>query len=341
MSWLSLAANRYEIRAVLQRNLDDGQESRTKAIRSMLGRYALLSGDEFHIKREIEIAETILTNYHEETHPPHPYVLSDVLDLAIIASLGEKDHFDVLEAIAESSIYEEKEEKILQLLVRRILGLEEIPTKPYKKRGNIKKESEWFRLVKENAPADVFNLAVTPEHPEFYLLEKFILPLGCLLAKSQKKEDWRLYLKQLVSWGSPNLEKRKNIVYERIAPEPEDIAKANPDDKSTWRGFDAVEARDDEILAYYYLGSKWEAPLVFQDEINVYSFLDDVELDWKMVEENVDAEIRDEINAEKRQDKCSYIVVYDAAVASAPEAALERAREHYGLKIFPKDTTEI
>jgi hypothetical protein len=341
MSWLSLAANRYEMRASLQRNLNYAQESRTKAISSMLGRYAMLSGDEFHIEREIKIAETILTKYPKEARPPHPYVLSDVMDLAIIASLGEKDFFDVFESIAEAEIYQDKEEKSLQLLARRIVGLETVPAKPYKKRGHIKKAGEWLRLVKDNLPADVFNLAVTPEHDESYLLEKFILPLGFLLAKSQEKEDWRIYLKQLLSWGGANLEKRKNIVYERIAETPDVIGEANPDDKSTWWGFDAVEVRDEEIFAYYYLGTKWEAPLFFQDEINVYRFLDDVEFDWKLVEENVDTEIWDNIAAKRKQDKCTYVVVYDAASAYAPEQALERAREHYGLKIVTNDITEV
>lgn len=341
MSWLSLAANRFEVKNILQRNLKDNQELRTKTISSMLGRYALLSGDEFYIGREIKIAETILNTYKEETRPPHQYVLSDAFDLAIIASLGGGDYSDVLQSIAKAEIYDEREEKSLQLLAKRIIGTEMVPEKHYKKPGHIKKSGEWVKIVKEITPADSFDLAVTLEHPESYLLEKFILPLGYLLARSQKTEDWRTYFRHLLSWGSADFEKQPNIVYERVNNEPEEIVKAEPEDRKTWRGFDAVELLEDEVIAYYYLGAKWEAPLFFQEEINVYSFLDGVEYDWKLVEENISSETWKSISEIRNEKNCSYFVVYDSANAYAPEAALQRACEYYNLKIVTKDITEI
>lgn len=341
MSWLSLAANRSRIKKILQQNQEGEQDLRTKTISSGIGRYAVLSGDESFIAGEIEIAETILNNYKQETRPPNQYVLSDVFDLAIIASLGKSDYFEVLKSIAEANIYEDKEEKTLQLLARRIVGTEPIPEKQYKKRGHIKKESEWLKIIKDIRPSDAFDLAVTIEHPESYLIEKFILPLGYLLAKSRKGEDWRGYFRELVSWGASNIEKRDGIVYERNNSEPEEIVTAVPDDKTTWRGFDAVELREDEVFAYYYLGTKWEAPLFFQEEINAYSFFDGVDFDWKLVEESVNSAIWEDISEKLKEKKCTYIVVYDSANASVPEAALQRASEHYGLKIIPKDITEV
>lgn len=340
MSWLSLAANRYEIKNILEKNKDE-PENRTQMISSMFGRYALLSGEEIQIQREVAIAETILNKYKQETRPPHPFVLSDVFDLAVIASLGEGDYTDIFRSIAEAEIYEEKEEKTLQLIARRITGTEEIPGKKYKKRGHIKKTSEWLKIVKDINPSDAFDLAVTIEHPEAFLLEKFILPLGYLLAKSQNDEERREYFRKLLSWGSANFEKRDKIVYERVNKEPDEIIKAEPDDRTTWRGFDAVELNENGVLAYYYLGTKWEAPLFFQEEINVYSFLDGTESDWKLVEENVSSDVWNNISEKINENKCGYVVVYDAANAYAPEPALERASEHYGLKIITKDITEI
>jgi len=341
MSWLSLAANRFRIKKILQENQEGEQDLRTATISAGIGRYAMLSADKSFINGEIEIAETILNKYKQETRPPNPYVLSDVFDLAIIASLGKSDYFEVLKSIAETNIYQEKEEKMLQLVARRIVGTEPIPEKQYKKRGHIKKESEWLKIIKDIRPSDAFDLAVTIEHPESYLLEKFILPLAYLLAKAGKGEDWRDYFRALVSWGASNFEKRDSIVYERNNSEPEEIVAAVLDDKTTWRGFDAVELRQDEVLAYYYLGTKWEAPLFFQEELNAYSFFDGVDFDWKLVEQSVDSAIWKDISEKLDEKKCSYIVAYDSANASVPEAALQRATEYYGLKIIPKDITEV
>lgn len=340
MSWLSLAANQFEIKNILEKNHEEF-DSRTTMISSMFGRYALLSGENAQIEKEITIAETILSNYKNEARPPHPFVLSDVLDLAIIASLGKGDYFDIFESISDTEIYENKEEKTLQLLARRITGKESAPEKSYRKRGHIKKTTDWLKIVKDIKSSDAFDLAVTVEHPEFYLLEKFILPLGYLLAKSQDKTDWKNYFRRLISWGSANFEKSEKIIYKRISEKPEEIMKAEPNDKKTWRGFDAVELDKSEVIAYYYLGVKWEAPLFFQEEINVYSFLDGVKLDWKLVEENVSAEIWNNISEKIDKKQCKYIVVFDAANAYAPESALQRAIEHYGVEIVTKEITEI
>ena len=316
------------------------QAQRFAKLSSLIGLYALLTGDEFHIKREIERAQILLRNHHAYIHPPNYMLMGEVLSLAVIASLGDTDCSDIFQSIAGAKKYKDKRETSLQLLARRIAGLEETPTKPYKKRGHVKTEAQWYRLVETADPTDAFNLAVTLEHPRASLLGSYILPLAYLVARAKTNENWRNYLPRLLKWGSPNPEEERNIVYERTVAAPSVEVKVKPEDKATWRGFDAVEIKGEEVFAYYYLGVRWQAPLFFEGDINIYLFLDNVEFDWRLVEEVVAAEQWRTITAAKEQGRSSYVFVYDAAQITAPEDDLARAAEHYGLNIIARDISE-
>lgn len=344
MSWLSLAANRYELRAGLRRNLEDAdhQALRYEVVSALLGIHALLVADDFYIEREVERAQALLQNFREHIHPPNPALMGDVLSLAIIAGLGGADATDVIRSIATAKIYTTRRDKTLQLLARRILGLDKTPSKPYGKRGHVTTEAQWYHVVERVTPADGFNLAVTLEHDLISLFRRYILPLGYLLAQTEAESDWRIYLRQLMAWGSPIPKNKKEIVYERTATVPRAEVALDPDDKSTWRGFDALELRGDDLVAYYYLGVNWEAPLFFDAKMNIYSFLDNVEFDWRLVKEVVSVELWQRIDAARAlREHCAYVVVYDASVASAPEDDLRRAVEHYGVNLITKDVTEV
>lgn len=345
MSWLSLAAGRHELRAVLQRNLDDPphKEMRLSSLGSMLGLYALLVGDDYHVDWEVERARLLLEKFATHIRPPNPALMSDVLSLTIIAGLGDDapDYTDIYESIAKARTYKGKRDQSLQLLTERILGRKPVPSKPYKRRGHITKLGQWWRLVEDIAPGSAFDLAVTPEHDQFSEFETQILPLGYLLARDSAGDEWRGHLRQLLAWGSADLENRREVVYERTAKAPPVETKHDPNDEFTWRGFDAVELHGEDVNAYYYLGTNWEAPLFFDESINVYSFLDHVDSNWQLAESALTPELRARVGAAREAGRCAYIVVYDAGVADAPEDALQRARAHYGLDILTKDITEV
>jgi hypothetical protein len=343
MPWISLSAYRYELRNIIEGNLDyaEDEESRLEEIDAMLGRDAMLVGDEPHVSRESKLAQLVLEEFRDLFDPPDPDVLGDVLSLAVIAELGGGDYGDIFRSVAGAKIYKGRDAKSLQLLARRMAGLEKPPKKAYGERGHVTSAAEWLRLVKDVSPADAFDLSVTPDHPEESLLEKFILPLGYLAARSVEEGDWRARLRRMLRRGSADPGRGANVVYERTAQSPNVEVMPDPEDKSTWRGFDAVELRDGEALAYYYLGVRWQAPLFFEEMINVYQFLDGVELDWQLVEESIAPELWREVAAAKDAGRCSYVVVYDASNAHAPEPALARAKAHYGLNIIPRDLTEV
>ncbi|HEX8129157.1 MAG TPA: hypothetical protein VF527_08660 [Pyrinomonadaceae bacterium] len=342
MSWISLAASRYELREGLRINYEDAghQAHRFDKLSSLIGLYAMLAGDDFYVKREIERAQILLRDHRDYIHPPNHVLMGEVLSLAVIASLGDMDCSDIFQSIAKMKKYKGKGEKSLQLLARRIAGLEETPNKPSRKRGHVKGEAQWYRFVEKAAPADAFNLAVTPEHPHYSLFQNYVLPLAYLVAFERAGADWRDYLLRLSKWGGSDPGAGRNIVYERTSTAPSVEVKVKPGNKATWRGFDAVELKGEEVFAYYYLGVTWQAPLFFEEDINIYLFLDNVEFDWHLVEEAVATEQWRTLAAAKEQGRCSYVFVYDAAQITAPEDDLARAEEHYGLNIIARDISE-
>ncbi|HEV2801610.1 MAG TPA: hypothetical protein VGW12_13985 [Pyrinomonadaceae bacterium] len=343
MPWISLSAYRYVLRTIVEGNLDyaEDEESRLEEIDAMYGRSAMLYGDEAHVARECRLARLVLEEFQDEVQTPDPEVLGDVLSLAVMAELDGADCGELFRSIGEAKLYKGRNAKSLQLLARRMAELEKTPTKPYGERGHVKTEAAWLRVVKDVSPADAFGLSVTPDHPEESLLEKFILPLGYLAARAETKGDWRARLRRMLRRGDARAERTDAVVYERTDEPPSVEVRPDPEDRTTWRGFDAVELADDEVVAYYYLGVGWEAPLFFEEMINVYQFLDGVDLDWRLVEETLAPELRRKVKAAREAEKCSYVVVYDANSAHAPEPALARARAHYGLEIIPRDLTEV
>src|ERR1700749_1085621 len=109
MSWLSLAAGRHDLRAVIKRNLDDPphKEMRLSSLGSMLGLYALLVGDEYHVDWEVERPRLLLEKFAPPIRPPTPALMSAALSLTIIAGLGDAaaDYTDIYESIAAARIY--------------------------------------------------------------------------------------------------------------------------------------------------------------------------------------------------------------------------------------------
>ena len=341
MSWISLAATRYNLRDILQHNLKDKdyQESRFTVVDAADGRDALLIGNGKYVKSEIERAEVLIEEYEEGKKTPHPAVMPQVLSLAVIASLGDKDYSKLFKLIADAKKYRNPWEKSLQHLAKRITGTAKIPDKPYSKPGHISNEVEWFRLVEKAPTAHLFNLAVCPDHSGWFLLCSYVLPLAFLLSQERKKSDWKKDLRELLKWGGPYPENGGTIVYERASETVSGTGNKGSSNQETGRGLDAVEIKNDELFVYYYLGCDWRGSLLFTDETNSYDFLDHVSSDWELVKNTVSDSQWSQIS--QRKSDSTYVIVYNAYQASVPEDDLNKAAKHYGLKLVAKDITEI
>lgn len=342
MTWISLASNRYKLREILEHDYSNTQnkEMRLEVIDSLRGLYSLLSGDEFYIKSEIEIAEFLVSNYIKKTAPPYE-ILSDVMGLVIIADLGETDYTEVFESISKSKSYKQDFQKSLQLIARQLSGIEKYSNKNRKKKGHVSSEKSWLRLVNKYNPEQAFSLAVTLDHPNSFMLKKFILPLAFLLSKNQIKEDRRNYFRRILSWGQSNIEEQKNIVYERMNNPATFEKKLNYINEIASYGFDALELKDEEVVAYYYFGENRQTSELFKNEKYVYHFFENLLYDWSSIKNSIETKIWNQIKKIREENKCCYTFVYDFENVHLPEKIIKKAADSFGLNVVIKDITEV
>jgi hypothetical protein len=106
-------------------------------------------------------------------------------------------------------------------------------------------------------------------------------------------------------------------------------------------GFDALELREDGLRAFHYLGFKWQAPLLFRDDLNAYRFLEHLDSAWKLVRDTVSSEQWSRIEPLRNAGRCTHVIVYDDTRATVPPEDLARAATHYGLTLEARDLTQV
>lgn len=341
MSWISLAANRYILRDILQFNRSevDYQKMRLNVIDAADSRDTLLSGDENHIKNEIKLAEFFLEKYLIENKPPHPAVMSQIFSFAVIASLGEKDYSEIFKLISEAKNYKNPWENSLQLIAKRITNGVNKTHSEYKKLGHISNDKQWFRLVEQAPVSHAFNLAVCPDHPRWSLLCSYVLPLAFLLCQERNMENWKQDLKKLLKWGGPFPEKNGKIVYERVSEKPKATTKITSSNKKTWVGFDAVEIKDNKLFSYYYFDGLRQSPSTSAEKNISFNFLKNIDFDWQLVKDNVSETQWLQIN-EKINDAV-YTLVYDASRFTISGADLTKSANYFNFNLEAKDITQV
>jgi hypothetical protein len=171
-------------------------------------------------------------------------------------------------------------------------------------------------------------------------LKIFALPLGLLLHRSLQEEGLEVAVEDIFRLGGYP-ERHREVLYERDVARPAWQTGPVPGDKSTWYGFDAVEIAEGELRVYHYLTLKWKAPLIFDDELNAFEFLDQLDQSWSFVRESVDENDRERIDSLRNQGKERHIVVRDVTEAPLVKGHLERAAEHYGINLDAKDVLEV
>jgi hypothetical protein len=350
MPWISLAATRcgFEHRLAEKFARPGYAESSMRRVTADDGLAALLTGNEKYIKGEVKRAQAVLAKRHTEWEPPPAEVMSKAFGIAVLCALAGTDPTPIIRAIAEAKGYEAPRDRSLQLIARRISGLEAAPTAPVEKPGHVSTDAQWYRVVKQAPAPHAFDLALTPDHPRWPLLADFVLPLGWQLALERNAAAPADELKTLLRLGAYP-ERRGDVVYERTN-ERADLDEATETDEeaddgktseesATFNGFDAVEERADKLYAYYYLGMRWQVPLYFQEDLNAYDFLAHVAADWRTVHKAVGG--KQWAQLERRRAECIYVIVYDAHETYVPEGHLEAAAEHYKLQLEARDLTEV
>jgi hypothetical protein len=134
-------------------------------------------------------------------------------------------------------------------------------------------------------------------------------------------------------------ERHPGVIYERQQQRPDHFTVPEPQQPSTWYGFDAVELREGRLLAYHYMGFGWRAPLLFEGSLNAFQFLDSLPLSWQLLRAGVTEEQWREVSALERSGRCTHVVVCDMNHVNVSPPHIERAARHYGLTLEVQDVT--
>lgn len=344
MCWINLALARNENideAEVLLEDVENSVELSTSDAAPVLT--ALLSGDRDQISRAKGLSRRLLDFYrdYELDDLLKPIVLPEIVSLSVVAHIDGNDQSEFWSRIAKAKPPKSALMRSLQSIVGRFLEApSKIDRQPEPIQGHVQNQDEWIQLVKTRATHSLFDLAATPDHPLWSsCLEYFALPLGFLYFKQLQAAGnfnvsfEELFLKGAYPWRHPS------VLYERRQPKPDSLSVPDPNDPSTWFGIDAIDIFNDEVRVYHFLGFDWQAPLLFEDDVNAFRFLDTLDLSWKLVKEALPETKWKEIDTQVKAGRCVHIVVHDDEVSPAVQPDLDEAAKHYSLRLEVEDVT--
>ena len=341
MSWISLAATRYRQRQLVSQAFAGTSyaSSPLRVVSSLETLTALLAGDRTAFDSEARRAEPLIRRLAGERKAPSTDGMASVFGLAVVGSLLGDDSLAIIDRIARARSYRDAQDKALQLIARRIMGLEPEVEHPYRVLGHVETEAAWVELVRMAPTLHALRLATCPDHPQWPLLSDFVLPLALLAARKLKSATPAETLIDLVSNGGEPVKPSRTVVYERAFPlSAEDSTEAaHP---KTERGFDAITLDNGMLTAYYWLGFRWKAPLVYEPALNSFDFLERVASDWEAVEASCPTDKRDGLRI-LRESGCRYTVVIDASESFSEPGDILAAAEAYGISLEVRDFTQV
>jgi hypothetical protein len=196
--------------------------------------------------------------------------------------------------------------------------------------------SELVKRLGASPTAELSAIAMSPDHPSYVeWMAFFDLPLSL-------KRAHELSVPPIVTGSlGPWPERRGSLLYARRLPRPAFGTQPIAADPSTWYGFDAIEAKGEEILVYHYVGIAWKAPLAFEEGLNAFAFLEQAPHAWKDVEADASREAWSQIEAAKASGRCTHVVVFDPTEAGASDAAIAAAGAHYGVRLVAKSLFDV
>jgi hypothetical protein len=346
MAWINLAATQYRYRTSARDLLTKWEATgNTPAIPSAPALYALLAGDPDLTEAAIRLTLPLLAPYRRMNDETllRPLILPDAASILVVAHLGGEESPDLWRRIALAT--PRRTDPViagLQQIAARLTGSTVSPTKAVRPQaGTVASTAEWSRLLKDAPAAYLLDQALAPDHHLWAsVLRLFVLPLALLAAREATAGSMGSDPRHLLHSGS-HPERHTAVLYERTRPRPQFDVEPLADQQDTWAGFDAVEFQGDHVIAYHYMGLKWQAPLVFDGDLNAFRFLDQLDLSWQLVHNAVAGEVWRAIEARKNAGRCVHVVVYDERVAESAPEDLQRAASHYGINLRAADLTQV
>ncbi len=345
MCWINIASTRYQLREEAKKLIEEWEICpESKSLGMIPGLLCLITGDRELITRAMTLSHSSL-EFFAATRAEglgDPAVLPHLVGLSVIAHLDGEDQSKLWQRIATSEPFINKTMRALQTTIGRLVGTHSMPTKTSQpKLGHIKSTGDWLGRLTKAPTRYLFDLAISPDHSLWeYTLDSFVLPLGLLLEKELRESGDPVDPYDLFRLGAYP-QQYTEVIYERQHKRPAWDSVPDPDAPETWFGFDAVELYDQQLFIYHYLGLKWQAPLLFDDEVNAFQFLNQLDKSWRLMQMSLPSEQWEEVERLKRAEQCVHIVVHDTTLAPCLPAHLERAARHYGVVLESRDITLV
>jgi hypothetical protein len=345
MCWINIASTRHQVRQQVKKLIEEWEMSpESHSLGMTPGLLSLLTGDQELITRAMDLSRPVLEFFTATNDEGlgDPTVLPHLVGLSVLAYLDGEDQSKLWQRIATSKPFVNKTMHALQTTIGRLVGTHPMPTKMSEpKLGHVKSTGDWLRRLANSPTRYLFDLAISPDHGLWeYTLDSFVLPLGLLLEKELQESGDSVDPYALFHLGAYP-QQYSGVIYERQHKRPAWDSVPNPEAPETWFGFDAVELCAQQVFLYHYLGLKWQAPLLFDDEVNAFQFLDQLDKSWQLVQSSLPSQQWEEVEKLKRAGQCVHIVVHDTTLAPCLPAHLERAAKHYGVVLESRDVTLV
>jgi len=345
MGWINIVSNRFKISGKAKSLVEQWEtfpESNSLGMKP--GLLALIAGDRSLINRSLALANRSLEFLQEgvdEKFLGDPTILPDLVGLSVLAYINGHEQSELWQRIANTQPFANRTMKALQSVIINLVNdnpsyLNKSPSKL----GHVTSASDWLNRFRKSPTPYLFDLAISPDHPLWSsVLSTFVLPLGILLEKELKKSsDHSVESLDLFRLGA-HPQDYGDIIYERQHERPSWDSIPDTQSPETWLGFDAVELCNQELYVYHYLGLSWQAPLLFDDEVNAYQFLDQLDKSWRLVEMSLNPVIWKQVEELVKTKRCVHIVVHDSPRSPCLLPHLERAAKHYDVNLEVRDVT--
>ncbi len=343
MGWINMVSTRFQVSKKARSLIEEWEafpESNLFGIKP--GLLALISGDRNLIDRALALSNNSLDKLQEgidEEFLGDPTILPDLVGLSMLSYLQGCEQLELWQRIANAKPFKDKVMSSLQAVVCKLTS-DSSPISSQPKLGHIRSLADWLKQLKKSPTPYLFDLAISPDHPLWStILSLFVLPLGVLLQKELNESGDHSVDPFSFYYLGAHPQDYGQIVYERQHKRPTWDSVPDPQSSETWFGFDAVELCDQELYAYHYLGLDWQAPLIFDDEVNAYRFLEQLDKSWRLVEMSLSLDRWKELEELVEAGKCVHIVVHDSPQSPCLLPHLERAASHYNVRLEMRDVT--
>lgn len=326
MAWISVSATRHQFSSRVA-------EDRTARLNSGIVEFnvqnmvaAWIGGDAETIREEADI---LMHPKHLPpkmlAHPPEFLVGTLAASFLLKRCAGEAVDSE-LKRLSQLKGYKETGARVVQGILQRILSGEKAKSSP-RQIGYPETEPKFLKLAERYAPPIPLQITLVPDGPFWGRQFVAVVPLAyeTLLAAGVVPDADRLGA--IVRAGGA--EERREVVYERVSGVPG----VWRDDPTEVPGFDVVELTADSVVVHHYMGVRWQAPLLFDKDVNAFHFLEHVDAGWKQVQASVGKEAWTRLTKARAERRTVHRVSIDAVNAMEDPASTERARQRYSVEI--------